>query len=137
MTVCSTEKFIRFLFVPFQITSYVNRSSCEPAVVQSSLTILECLLLNSSKQALVEKEISWSAMVQHLKISATQATTLSYINASFTKASSDAAREKLCRGILSHEVRTLILSNVIPAGARINADVARQIYVLQCHLMQV
>ncbi|OQV21363.1 Engulfment and cell motility protein 2 [Hypsibius exemplaris] len=120
-----------------KISSYVNQSSCDPAVVQSSLTILEGLLLNSSKQALVEKQISWVALVQHLKRSSTQASTLSYINAIFTKASGDGVRDLRYHGILSPEVRSIMLSTVIPMTGKVSADVARQVYILQCHLMQV
>ena len=86
----------------------------------------------------MEKEISWYALVPHLRHPPTQASTLSYMNAIFTKASSHAVKDLIYKGILSQEVRTVMLTKVIPVSGKVfSLEVARQVYILQCHLMQV
>ena len=119
------------------MASYVNRSvNCDSATIQASLAILECLLLNSSKQALVEKEISCLHLFQHLKKSSSQLVVLSYINAVFSK-SSDNAREKLALGILSPEIRNTILNDVIPMDHTVSSEITRQVMILQMNLLNV
>ncbi|GAU96401.1 hypothetical protein RvY_07853 [Ramazzottius varieornatus] len=120
-----------------KVASYVNRSvNCDSATIQSSLAILEYLLLNSSKQALVEKEISCLHLFQHLKRTSAQQYVLSYINAVFSK-SSDSAREKLTLGILSPEIRNTILNDVIPLDHTVSSEIARQVMILQINLLNV
>lgn len=115
----------------------MNKSSCDEAVVQASLAILESLLLNSSKQALVEKEISLLPLIEHLKKKSIKPSILSFINAIFVKSSTDDAREKLAQGILSSGMRDIILADVLPLNQTPKPEVARQVYILQSHIMKV
>ncbi|XP_055328982.1 engulfment and cell motility protein 1-like [Paramacrobiotus metropolitanus] len=120
-----------------KVASYVNKSSFDPATVQISLTILESLLLNSSKQASVAREISLPHVMEHLKQPSLQQSILSLINAIFARGMNDAARQSLAQVILSSGTREIVLNEVIPLNQTPKPEIAKQLFILQMHLMKV
>lgn len=113
------------LEIPFinTIASYVNNQSeaQDFKVVQSSLSILESIVLNSSaKYGLVEKEVTVPNLVMHLQSQhlVIQQNAIALINALFLKA--DAAKRKVISGTLtSKQVRNLILTNIIQSNNQV------------------
>lgn len=119
-----------------KIASYVNNQSTpqDPRIVQSALSILESIVLNSSgKYSLVEKEVTYPNLVMHLQSSnqVIQQNAIALINALLLKADF-AKRKAVAATLYSKQVRSVILTNVIqssPGG--VGAEMAHQFYVLE------
>lgn len=123
------------------VASYVNNSvnnqTCKPQeakVVQSSLSILESIVLNSSaKYGQVEKEVGFPNLVLRLENQnpIIKQNSLSLINALFLKA--DPAKRKIVANTLcSKQVRDVILQNIIQTSSgEVGSEMAHQLYVMQ------
>lgn len=111
------------LEVPFinTVASYVNNQATtqDSKVVQSSLSILENIVLNSSgKYGQVEKEVTYPNLVMHLQSQnpAIQLNAIALINALFFKA--DTAKRKAISGTLcSKQVRNVIWENIVQTSS--------------------
>lgn len=123
------------------VASYVNNSvnnqtykPQEAKVVQSSLSILESIVLNSSaKYGQVEKEVGFPNLVLRLENQnpIIKQNSLSLINALFLKA--DPAKRKIVANTLcSKQVRDVILQNIIQTSSgEVGSEMAHQLYVMQ------
>lgn len=128
-----------------KVASFVNNqtNTQDPQIVQSSLSILENIVLNSSgKNSHVEKEITLPNLVLHLQNpyqdSIIQQNAIALINAIFSKA--DVTKRKTIAATLaSKQVRNVIYENLIGASDfsknaskdALGTEVAHQLYVLQ------
>ncbi|XP_067010137.1 engulfment and cell motility protein 1 [Anabrus simplex] len=119
------------LETPFinKVASYVNNQAVaqDQKIVQSSLSILENIVLNSSgKYGQVEKEVTYPNLVMHLQSSSPviQQNAIALINALFLKAD-HAKRKAVSATLCSKQVRNVILTNGV------GAEMAHQLYVLQ------
>jgi len=127
------------LETPFinMVASYVNNQTSRPQeakVVQSSLSILESIVLNSSaKYGQVEKEVGFPNLVLRLENQnpIIQQNALSLINALFLKA--DPAKRKIIASTLcTKQVRNVILQNIIQTSSgEVGSEMAHQLYVMQ------
>ncbi|KAI5642726.1 ELMO/CED-12 family domain-containing protein [Phthorimaea operculella] len=128
-----------------KVASFVSNqtNTQDPQVVQSCLSILENIVLNSSgKNAHVEKEITIPSLVQHLQNpyqdNIIQQNAVALINAMFSKA--DMTRKKTIAATLSSkQARNIIYENLIGASDfsknaskdASGTELAHQLYVLQ------
>ncbi|XP_049868294.1 engulfment and cell motility protein 1 [Pectinophora gossypiella] len=126
-----------------KVASFVNNQSStqDPQVIQSCLSILENIVLNSSgKNAHVEKEITIPNLVSHLqnKDSIIQQNAIALINAIFSKADMT-KRKTIAATLASKQVRLVIYENLIGAADfsknaskdALGTELAHQLYVLQ------
>lgn len=119
------------------VASYVNNQTSkpqEPKVVQSSLSILESIVMNSSaKYCQVEKEVGFPNLVLRLENqnSIVKQNALSLINALFLKAD-PAKRNIIANTLCSKQVRNVILLNIIQTSSgQVGSEMAHQLYVMQ------
>lgn len=129
-----------------KVASFVSNQSTpnqDPQIIQSCLSILENIVLNSSgKNSQVEKEITIPNLVSHLhnpyQDSIIQQNAIALINAIFSKA--DMTKRKIIAATLaSKNIRTIIYENLIGASDisknaskdALGTELAHQLYVLQ------
>ncbi|CAG9785776.1 unnamed protein product [Diatraea saccharalis] len=128
-----------------KIASFINNqaSTQDPKVIQSCLSILENIVLNSSgKNSHVEQEITIPSLISHLQNpyqdSVIQQNAIALINAIFSKA--DNTKKKAIGATLaSKQVRNVIYENLIGASEfskntskdALGTELAHQLYVLQ------
>lgn len=127
-----------------KVASFVSNQSTpnqDPQIIQSCLSILENIVMNSSgKNSQVEKEITIPNLVSHLhnpyQDSIIQQNAIALINAIFSKA--DMTKRKIIAATLaSKNIRTTIYENLIGAISKnatedaLGTELAHQLYVLQ------
>ncbi|XP_011551614.2 engulfment and cell motility protein 1 [Plutella xylostella] len=128
-----------------KVASFINNlaNAQDPKVIQSSLSILENIVLNSSgKNLQVENEITIPNLVSHLQNSyqdsVIQQNAIALINAIFSKA--DVTKRKTIAATLSSkQVRNVIYDNLIAMSEfsrnapkeGVGTELAHQLYVLQ------
>ncbi|RVE51859.1 hypothetical protein evm_003479 [Chilo suppressalis] len=128
-----------------KIASFINNqaSTQDPKIIQSCLSILENIVLNSSgKNSHVEQEITIPSLISHLQNpyqdSVIQQNAIALINAIFSKA--DNTKKKAIGATLaSKQVRNVIYENLIGASEfskttskdALGTELAHQLYVLQ------
>lgn len=126
-----------------KVANFVNNQSTpqDPKVIQSCLSILENIVINSSgKSSQVEKEITILNLIMHLQTQdrVIQQNAIALINAIFSKA--DMAKRKVIASTLSSkQVRSVIYDNLIEttefsknlAKDGVGTELAHQLYVLQ------
>lgn len=131
-----------------KIASFVSNINIpqDPKVIQCCLSILENIVVNSSKNSYVEKEITIPNLVAHLQNSNQdsniQQNTLAVINAIFSKADI-AKRKTIAETLTSKQVRNVIYENLIGASEfskntskeALGTELAHQLYVLQTLLL--
>lgn len=128
-----------------KVAMYVNNipaAAQDLPTLKSALTILECLVVNSSARCpLVDQAVPLPSLTRHLQSNADiQQCTVALINALFARA--DQAKRKAMASTLStRQIRDLIVTYVIPAGKdenrQIGAEMAHQLYVLQTQLLNM
>uniref|UniRef100_T1J981 ELMO domain-containing protein n=1 Tax=Strigamia maritima TaxID=126957 RepID=T1J981_STRMM len=124
-----------------KVASYVNNpaASLTPRTVKASLSILESLVLNSSKKyTLVDQEVTLPNLIMHLQSTdgEIQQNAIALINALFLKA--DENKRKAMAGTLSsRQIRNVILNSIIQGPRTIGAEMAHQLYVLQSLLLNL
>lgn len=131
------------LEIPFisTIASYVNNFPIQQdgKVIQSSLSILENILVNSTgKYAVVEKEVAFPNLEQHLQSQnpIIQQNTLALINAFLAKAQDMAKRKAIAEQLCSTQIRTAILTNIIQAtSGQVGTEMGHQLYVFQTYYL--
>lgn len=114
------------LEIPFirTIANYVNSFPAhqEEKVIQSSLSILENILVNSTgKYPVVEKEVAFQNLESHLQsqIPIIQQNTLALINAFLSKAQDLTKRKEIAEKLCSTQIRTAILANIIQTSSQV------------------
>lgn len=129
-----------------KVASFISNNAQDPKIIQSSLSILENIVLNSSgKNLQVEKEVTIPNLVSHLNTpyqenaSAIHQNTIALINAIFSKA--DITKRKSIAATLSSKpVRNIVYENLIGFGEisksvgskeEEGTELAHQLYVLQ------
>lgn len=128
-----------------KVASFVSNqtNTQDPQIIQSCLSILENIVLNSSgKNAHVEKEITIPNLVSHLQNpyqdSIIQQNAIALINAIFSKADMT-KRKTIAATLASKQVRNVIYENLIGASdfsknaskETLGTELAHQLYVLQ------
>lgn len=126
-----------------KVASFVGNQNQDPQIVQSCLSILENIVMNSSgKNSHVEKEITIETLVSHLhnphQDSVIQQNAIALINAIFSKADMT-KRKTIALTLASKHVRTVIYENLIGASDisknatkdSLGTELAHQLYVLQ------
>lgn len=123
-----------------KVASFVSNqaNAQDPMVIQSCLSILENIVLNSSKNSHVEKEITIPNLISHLqnshKDSKIQQNTIALINAIFSKADFN-KRKAIAATLFSKQVRNVIYEYLIAGESRTGTELAHQLYVLQTLLL--
>ncbi|KAG6449390.1 hypothetical protein O3G_MSEX006026 [Manduca sexta] len=126
-----------------KVASFVSNhaNTRDPKVIQCCLSILENIVLNSSKNSHVEKEVPITSLITHLQNtqdSKIQQNTIALINAMFSKA--DLTRKKMIAATVSSKpARNIIYENLIGASEfsknttkeALGTELAHQLYVLQ------
>ncbi|XP_032515062.1 engulfment and cell motility protein 1 [Danaus plexippus] len=121
-----------------KVVSFVSNQSTtqDPKIIQSCLSILENIVLNSSgKNSHVEKEITIPSLISHLENQdrIIQQNAIALINAIFSKA--DLTKRKTIAATLSSkQVRNKIYENLITKNVSkeaLGTELAHQLYVLQ------
>ncbi|CAH2232689.1 jg5314 [Pararge aegeria aegeria] len=121
-----------------KVVSFVSNQSNaqDPKIIQSCLSILENIVLNSSgKNSHVEKEITIPSLISHLENQdiIIQQNAIALINAIFSKA--DITKRKTISATLcSKQVRNKIYDNLITKNVSkdgLGTELAHQLYVLQ------
>ncbi|XP_013149226.1 PREDICTED: engulfment and cell motility protein 1 [Papilio polytes] len=128
-----------------KVASFVSNQSNtqDPKIIQSCLSILENIVLNSSGKNLhVEKEITIPSLISHLQNpyqdSIIQQNAIALINAIFSKADVN-KRKAIAATLSSKQVRNVIYENLIGASEfsknvskeALGTELAHQLYVLQ------
>ncbi|XP_072939230.1 engulfment and cell motility protein 1 [Epargyreus clarus] len=120
-----------------RVASFVSNQSNtqDPKVIQSCLSILENIVLNSSgKNSHVEKEITIPSLISHLQKtyqdSIIQQNTIALINAIFLKADMT-KRRTIAATLSSKQVRNVIYENLIGPREGPGSELDHQLYVLQ------
>lgn len=126
-----------------KVASFVSNqaSAQDPKVIQCCLSILENIVLNSSKNSHVEKEITIPNLISHLQNSnqdsIIQQNAIALINAIFSKADYN-KRKAIAATLCSKQVRNVIYENLIGASEFskngkevLGTELAHQLYVLQ------
>lgn len=126
-----------------KVASFVSNqaSTQDPKVIQCCLSILENIVLNSSKNSHVEKEITIPSLISHLQNthqdSIIQQNAIALINAIFSKADMT-KRKTIAATLSSKQVRSVIYENLIGASEfsknaeqGLGTELAHQLYVLQ------
>ncbi|XP_026484178.2 engulfment and cell motility protein 1 [Vanessa tameamea] len=121
-----------------KVVSFVSNqtNAQDPKIIQSCLSILENIVLNSSgKNSHVEKEITIPSLISHLENQdrIIQQNAIALINAIFSKA--DLTKKKTIAATLcSKQVRNKIYENLITKNVSkeaLGTELAHQLYVLQ------
>lgn len=134
-----TENFVKKL-INFIDKSLMSNEYYRPSVVSKSLSILESIVLNSSKfYQTVANEISVSTPIPFLSKGSgsteVQYNTLAFINAMITKA---ANRHKVLRDLAMNSFnRTLHESIFNNLHGEVPQQIAHELYVYQCHIMNL
>ncbi|CAG4985678.1 unnamed protein product [Parnassius apollo] len=128
-----------------KVASFVSNqtNTQDPKIIQSCLSILENIVLNSSGKNLhVEKEITIPNLISHLQNpyqdSIIQQNAIALINAIFSKADLN-KRKAIAATLSSKQVRNVIYENLIGAcefsknlsKEALGTELAHQLYVLQ------
>ncbi|XP_050668642.1 engulfment and cell motility protein 1 [Leptidea sinapis] len=121
-----------------KVVSFVSNqtSSQDAKIIQSCLSILENIVLNSSgKNSHVEKEITIPSLISHLENSdrIIQQNAIALINALFSKADMT-KRKAIAATLCSKQVRNKIYENLITKNISkevLGTELAHQLYVLQ------
>ncbi|XP_047507479.1 engulfment and cell motility protein 1 [Pieris napi] len=121
-----------------KVVSFVSNqtNTQDPKIIQSCLSILENIVLNSSgKNSHVEKEITIPSLISHLENSdrIIQQNAIALINAIFLKADMT-KRKTIAATLCSKQVRNKIYENLITENVSKETSVtelAHQLYVLQ------
>ncbi|XP_043920973.1 engulfment and cell motility protein 1 isoform X1 [Protopterus annectens] len=116
-----------------KIASFVNKSAMDVSVLQRSLTILECMVLNSNDlYQKVAQEITIGQLITHLQgdDGYIQTCAIALINALFLK-TPDEKRQEMANILAQKQLRHIILSNVIRSNRTISREMCHQLYVLQ------
>ncbi|XP_035434122.1 engulfment and cell motility protein 1 [Spodoptera frugiperda] len=126
-----------------KVASFVSNqaNTQDPKVIQCCLSILENIVLNSSKNSHVEKEITIPSLISHLQNthqdSIIQQNAIALINAIFSKADMT-KRKTIAATLSSKQVRSVIYENLIGASEfsknaeqGLGTELAHQLYVLQ------
>ncbi|CAB3222596.1 unnamed protein product [Arctia plantaginis] len=127
-----------------KIASFVNNQSVtqDPKVIQCCLSILENIVLNSSKNSHVEKEVTITNLIQHLQNPKQdcmfQQNVIALINAIFSKADMT-RRNTIASTLSSKQARNIIYENLIGASEcsknatkeSLGTELAHQLYILQ------
>ncbi|KAL0881150.1 hypothetical protein ABMA27_002268 [Loxostege sticticalis] len=128
-----------------KVASFISNqtSTQDPKVIQSCLSILENIVLNSSgKNQHVEQEITIPSLVSHLQNpyqdSIIQQNAIALINAIFSKAD-NTKKKAIAATLASKQVRNVIYENLIGASEfsknaskeALGTELAHQLYVLQ------
>lgn len=121
-----------------RVAMYINSPSpVEVRTLNSSLTILENIVLNSQKKyTIVEKQITIAKLLNHIsstKKGEIHQAVLALVNALIQK--SEPQRKKYwCSSLTTRQHRTIIYNNVVlmhNEGASSGSDLAHQLYVLE------
>lgn len=128
-----------------KVASFVSNqaSTQDPKIIQSCLSILENIVLNSSgKNSHVEQEITIPSLISHLQNpyqdSVIQQNAIALINAIFSKAD-NTKKKAIAATLASKQVRNVIYENLIGASEflknasleALGTELAHQLYVLQ------
>lgn len=121
-----------------KVVSFVSNQATaqDPKIIQSCLSILENIVLNSSgKNSHVEKEITIPSLISHLENQdrIIQQNAIALINAIFSKADLT-KRKTIAATLCSKQVRNKIYENLITKNASkesLGTELAHQLYVLQ------
>lgn len=108
-------------------------SSSPKEVIESALVILENLVQNSTKAAvIIEKEVPLESLLKLLEDQSSQVVqqnAIALINALFMKAAEESRKRHIATTISAKQYRSLIMANVI--NNQIGTEMAHQLYVLQ------
>ncbi|CAO1307083.1 unnamed protein product [Diamesa serratosioi] len=118
-------------FIERNITFINNAKDVVKEVIESSLSILENIVQNSSKYNLVEKNVTFDNLLKLLQDSSTQViqqNAIALINALFMKAD-EIKRKAIATTFSTKQYRSVILSNVL--NANIGTEMTHQLSVLQ------
>lgn len=121
-----------------KVVSFVSNqtNTQDPKIIQSCLSILENIVLNSSgKNSHVEKEITIPSLISHLENQdiVIQQNAIALINAIFSKADMT-KRKTIAATLCSKQVRNKIYENLITKNVSkegLGTELAHQLYVLQ------
>ncbi|XP_034827308.1 engulfment and cell motility protein 1 [Maniola hyperantus] len=121
-----------------KVVSFVSNqtNAQDPKIIQSCLSILENIVLNSSgKNSHVEKEITIPSLISHLENQdiIIQQNAIALINAIFSKADIT-KRKTIAATLCSKQVRNKIYENLITKNVSkegLGTELAHQLYVLQ------
>lgn len=121
-----------------KVVSFVSNqtNAQDPKIIQSCLSILENIVLNSSgKNSHVEKEITIPSLISHLENQdiVIQQNAIALINAIFSKADMT-KRKTIAATLCSKQVRNKIYENLITKNVSkegLGTELAHQLYVLQ------
>ena len=132
-----TENFVKKL-INFIDKSLMSHEYFRPNVVSKSLSILESIVLNSSKfYQTVSNELSVSTPIPFLAKSSQEVkyNTLAFINAMIAKAQNrhDVMRE-LALNAFSRNLHESILNHF---HGEVPQEIAHELYVYQCHVMNM
>ncbi|KAG4073589.1 hypothetical protein HA402_000813 [Bradysia odoriphaga] len=117
-------------FIARNIAFINDRTTYAKEVVQCALAVLENTVNNSTKYALIEKDVSFTRLLSLLQDSAPviQQNTIALINALFQKAD-DPRKQTIASAFSTKQYRNVLLTSVI--NSNIGTEMAHQLYVLQ------
>ena len=132
-----TENFVKKL-INFIHKSLMSNEYFRPSVVSKSLSILESIVLNSSKfYQIVSNELSVSTPIPFLNKQSKEVkyNTLAFINAMITKAQN---RQMVMRDLgVNGFSRSLHESVLNHFHGEVPQEIAHELYVYQCHIMNL
>lgn len=117
-------------FIARNISFINDRPVYAQEVVQCALAVLENTVNNSTKYALIEKDVSFARLLKLLQDSAPviQQNTIALINALFQKAD-EPRKRNIALAFSTKQYRNVLLTSVI--NSNIGTEMAHQLYVLQ------
>ncbi|KAJ6648819.1 Engulfment and cell motility protein 1, partial [Pseudolycoriella hygida] len=117
-------------FIARNISFINDRTNYAKEVVQCALAVLENTVNNSTKYALIERDVSFTRLLSLLQDSepVIQQNTIALINALFQKAD-DQRKQNIAAAFSTIQYRNVLLTSVI--NPNIGTEMAHQLYVLQ------
>lgn len=117
-------------FIARNISFINDRTAYPKEVVQCALVVLENTVNNSTKYALIEKDVSFTRLLSLLQdsVPVIQQNTIALINALFQKAD-EPRKQNIASAFSTKQYRNVLLTSVI--NSNIGTEMAHQLYVLQ------
>lgn len=113
--------------------------STDPIALESALEILENVVLNSASNfPVVQEDVTPVSLIPHLQNShqTVQKNTIALINALFTRADLS-KRKQNAEKLQAKSLRNVIKNHIISGGKPMGTEMAHQLYVLQCLLLNL
>lgn len=117
-------------FIARNISFINDRTTYANEIVQCALAVLENTVNNSTKYALIEKDVSFTRLLSLLQdsVPVIQQNTIALINALFQKAD-EPRKQNIASAFSTKQYRNVLLTSVI--NSNIGTEMAHQLYVLQ------